>query len=148
MVLFNKRKLYRVVKGLSKKIKINRFVLQECGYFTWRVSDSEELVGVTHRRWCEWHLILEFVYEWINQIHSFCLNKSTKSFPVSKIYPPTSTVFAYNWFIEFLTIKPLKSPLSLWNWITICWGDPGEGIQQIQFLEYHKCYYFRVFIWF
>ena len=118
------------------------------GDFTWRVSDCEELVGVTHRRWCEWHLILEFVYEWINQIHSFCLNKSTKSFPVSKIYPPTSTVFAYNWFIEFLTIKPLKSPLSLWNWITICWGDPGEGIQQIQFLEYHKCYYFRVFIWF
>jgi len=31
---------------------INRFVLQECGDFTWRVSDCEELVGVTHwRRW-------------------------------------------------------------------------------------------------
>ena len=29
-----------------------RFVLQECGDFTWRVSDCEELVGVTHRgRW-------------------------------------------------------------------------------------------------
>ena len=27
-----------------------RFVLQECGDFTWRVSDCEELVGVTHRR--------------------------------------------------------------------------------------------------
>jgi len=25
---------------------INRFVLQECGDFTWRVSDCEELVGV------------------------------------------------------------------------------------------------------
>jgi len=25
-----------------------------CGDFTWRVSDCEELVGVTHRRWCEW----------------------------------------------------------------------------------------------
>ena len=25
-------------------------VLQECGYFTWRVSDCEELVGVTQRR--------------------------------------------------------------------------------------------------
>ena len=37
MVLFNKRRLYRVVKGLSKKIKINRFVLQECGNFTWLV---------------------------------------------------------------------------------------------------------------
>ena len=24
----------------------NRFVLQECGDFTWRVSDCEELVGV------------------------------------------------------------------------------------------------------
>ena len=24
---------------------INRFVLQECGDFTWRVSDCEELVG-------------------------------------------------------------------------------------------------------
>ena len=27
-----------------------RFVLQECGDFTWRVSDCEELVGVTHSR--------------------------------------------------------------------------------------------------
>ena len=26
----------------------SNFVLQECGTFTWRVSDSEELVGVTH----------------------------------------------------------------------------------------------------
>ena len=25
---------------------INRFVLQECGNFTWRVSNCEELVGV------------------------------------------------------------------------------------------------------
>jgi len=25
--------------------------LQECGDFTWRVTDCEELVGVTHRRW-------------------------------------------------------------------------------------------------
>jgi len=33
----------------------NQFVLQECGDFTWRVSDCEELVGVTHRRgW--WYL--------------------------------------------------------------------------------------------
>jgi len=24
---------------------INRFVLQECGDFTWRMSDCEELVG-------------------------------------------------------------------------------------------------------
>ena len=29
---------------------INLFVLQECGDFTWRVSDWEELVGVNHRR--------------------------------------------------------------------------------------------------
>ena len=31
-------------------------VLQECGYFTWRVSESEELVGVNQRRlWgCFW----------------------------------------------------------------------------------------------
>jgi len=28
--------------------------LQECGDFTWRVSDCEELVGVTHRRWWGW----------------------------------------------------------------------------------------------
>ena len=28
---------------------INRFVLQVCGVFTWRVSDCEELVGVTHK---------------------------------------------------------------------------------------------------
>jgi len=25
-------------------------ILQECGDFTWRVSDCEELVGVNHRR--------------------------------------------------------------------------------------------------
>jgi hypothetical protein len=29
-----------------------RFVLQECVDFTWRVSDCEELVGVTQKR--EW----------------------------------------------------------------------------------------------
>jgi len=31
-----------------------RFVFQEHGDFTWKVSDCEELVGVNHRRWCEW----------------------------------------------------------------------------------------------
>jgi len=31
-----------------------RFVLQECGDFTWRVSDCEELVGATHRRSWGW----------------------------------------------------------------------------------------------
>jgi len=30
-------------------------ILQESGDFTWRVSDYEELVGVTHRRW--WGLV-------------------------------------------------------------------------------------------
>jgi len=30
------------------------FVLQGSGDFTWRVSDWEELVGVTHRRWWGW----------------------------------------------------------------------------------------------
>jgi len=29
---------------------INRFVLQECGEFTWSVSDCEELVGGNYRR--------------------------------------------------------------------------------------------------
>jgi len=24
------------------------------GYFTWRVSDFEELVGISHRRWWSW----------------------------------------------------------------------------------------------
>ena len=33
----------------NTKYLINRLVLQECGDFTWRVSDCEELVGVTHR---------------------------------------------------------------------------------------------------
>jgi len=28
--------------------------LQECGDSTWRVSDCEELVGVTHRGWWMW----------------------------------------------------------------------------------------------
>jgi hypothetical protein len=27
---------------------INRFVIQECGGFTWRGSDCEEIEGVTH----------------------------------------------------------------------------------------------------
>jgi len=26
-------------------------VLQQCENFTWRVSECEELVGVTHKRW-------------------------------------------------------------------------------------------------
>jgi len=29
-------------------------ILQDCGNFTWRVPDCEELVGVTHRRWWDW----------------------------------------------------------------------------------------------
>jgi len=29
---------------------MNRIDLQECREFTWRLSDCEELVGVTHRR--------------------------------------------------------------------------------------------------
>jgi len=36
---------------VKRKKNINRFDLQECRDFTWRVSDCEELVGVTHRRW-------------------------------------------------------------------------------------------------
>ena len=31
-----------------------RFVFQEHGDFTWKVSDCEESVGVTHRRWWDW----------------------------------------------------------------------------------------------
>ena len=34
---------------VNARYNINRFVLQELGYFTWRVSDCEELVWVTHR---------------------------------------------------------------------------------------------------
>ena len=34
----------------NTKHNINRFVLQCEGDFTWRVSDCEELVGVTHGR--------------------------------------------------------------------------------------------------
>ena len=33
----------------------------EYGDFTWRVSDCEELVGVTHRRW--WGGIMKIVYK-------------------------------------------------------------------------------------
>jgi len=36
------------------KYNTDRFVLQEWVDFTWRVSDSEELVGVTHRRFWFW----------------------------------------------------------------------------------------------
>ena len=32
---------------VKRKKNINRFDLQECRDFTWRVSDCEELVGVT-----------------------------------------------------------------------------------------------------
>ena len=38
---------------------INRFVLQECADFNWRVSDCEELVRVTQRRW--WGLFYGFI---------------------------------------------------------------------------------------
>ena len=42
------------------KYLINRFVLQECGDFTWRMSGFEELVGVTHRRCCGWFWGIHF----------------------------------------------------------------------------------------
>ena len=32
----------------------DRLILQECGDITLWVSDCEELVGVTHRRWWGW----------------------------------------------------------------------------------------------
>jgi len=37
----------------------NWFVLQECGDFTWRVSDCEELVGVNSkgRSWWIWFVL-------------------------------------------------------------------------------------------
>jgi len=35
---------------MPRKDTINRFDLQESGDFTWRVSDCEELVEVTHRK--------------------------------------------------------------------------------------------------
>jgi len=34
----------------NTKYLINRFVLQECGDFTWRVSDCEEVVRVEIRK--------------------------------------------------------------------------------------------------
>jgi len=37
-----------VVISVNPIYNINRFVLQESGYFTWKVSDCEELVGATH----------------------------------------------------------------------------------------------------
>jgi len=33
---------------------INGFVIKSIGNFTWMVSDCEELVGGTHRRWWDW----------------------------------------------------------------------------------------------
>jgi len=32
----------------------NWFVLQECGDITWRESDCEDIVWVTHREWWGW----------------------------------------------------------------------------------------------
>jgi len=31
--------------------RVLRSILKEMGIFSWKVSDCEELVGVTHRRW-------------------------------------------------------------------------------------------------
>jgi len=45
---------FPVVMYVNSIYNINRFVLQELGNFTWRVSDCEELVGVAHRRWWGW----------------------------------------------------------------------------------------------
>ena len=43
-------KLYIFANILSlKQTRVLRWILQEYGDFTWRVSDCEELVGVTHR---------------------------------------------------------------------------------------------------
>jgi len=36
---------------MIKYIYNQMFYLQECGDFTWRVSDCEELVRVTYRGW-------------------------------------------------------------------------------------------------
>ena len=42
------------------QFNVNWFVLQECGEFTWRVSDCEELVGVSYRSLNVWsNLILQ-----------------------------------------------------------------------------------------
>ena len=48
--------------------------LQECGNFTWRVSDCEELVGVTNRRkdvacWWRWRppLVLILLKNFLSQ---------------------------------------------------------------------------------
>ena len=45
----------------SAKVRLSRnhyiiiwCILQECGDFTWRFSDCEELVGITHREWRGW----------------------------------------------------------------------------------------------
>jgi len=38
---------FSAVLYVNSVYNINRFVLQECGDFTWRVPDCEELVGVT-----------------------------------------------------------------------------------------------------
>ena len=49
MVLLKIGDSTELLRICQTKIKINRFVLQECGDFTSSVSDCEELVEVAHR---------------------------------------------------------------------------------------------------
>jgi len=60
---------------VNPRYNINLFVLQECGDFTWRVSDCEELVGhpIEHLGRNDTNY---FMYQWAGHNTDRCLSRS------------------------------------------------------------------------
>jgi len=53
--IFSVNKITTLFKGCQDLYTLcGEVCFQKCGDFTWRVSDYEELVGVTHGRWWSW----------------------------------------------------------------------------------------------
>ena len=60
LICYLDKKSKNTTTNEDTQFNVNWFVLQECGEFTWRVSDCEELVGVSYRSLNVWsNLILQ-----------------------------------------------------------------------------------------
>ena len=66
-----------------------RWILQENGEFTWRVSDCEELVGLSHRR--RWGLFWGIYFEG-SEYEFYCLRTDKQSVNVDGLFYITLTV--------------------------------------------------------
>ena len=60
LICYLEKKSKNITTNEDTQFNVNWFVLQELGEFTWRVSDCEELVGVSYRSLNVWsNLILQ-----------------------------------------------------------------------------------------